>query len=456
MWKPAVVFVLLLTMLNVSGGSARAMSGQDAPYRLGAGDEVRIKMFDWRSAVGEIHEWTALNATFSVGPDGNLSLPLIGFVHASGDTLEELENAIAQRLQQTVGLTARPQASVEVTKYRPFYILGSVTRPGAYPYAPGMTILRAVSIAGGMSRITDPSLLTFQRGRLSTAGELRALMLEHAGLLARRARLEAELSGASEVTFPPEIMQREKEKNPTIIRLLQRERTIFTARRAALQSQTEAQQHLKELLNQEVGWLKLKAQKMDEELNLLKQEVANSMSLVSKGLAVSPREVSARQIELEAEGRRLDLDTALLRAGQEIGRADQAIAELRDKLRTEVSTELSQVEEKLASTAVRIKTNSAILAEDGTDADVMAVLAEQTGKPSYTITRRHDADMQQIAAEAFTEVEPGDTIEVKRTGTLPEMAFTNPETVLQLVDPDLGTPGPQPPTAVTTKARSAN
>src|SRR3954452_21645128 len=352
MWKPVVIFVLLLTALNAFGGSAHAISGQDAPYRLGAGDEVRIKMFDWRSAVSEIHEWTALNATFSVGPDGNLSLPLIGFVRARGDTLEELANAIAQRLQQTVGLTARPQASVEITKYRPFYILGSVTHPGAYPYAPGMTILRAVSIAGGMSRITDLSLLTFQRGRLSTAGELRVLMLEHAGLLARRARLEAELSGASEVTFPPEIMRREKD--PAIIRLLQRERTIFTARRAAGQSQTEAQQHLKELLNQEVGWLKLKAQKMDEELNLLKHEEATSMALVSKGLAVSPREVSARQIELAAEGRRLDLDTALLRAGQEIGRADQAMAELRDKLRTEVSTELSQVEEKLASTAVRI------------------------------------------------------------------------------------------------------
>ena len=455
MWKPAVVFVLLLTMLDVSGGSARAMSGQNAPYRLGAGDEVRIKMFDWRSAVGEIHEWTALNATFSVGPDGNLSLPLIGFVHASGDTLEELANTIAQRLQQTVGLAARPQASVEVTKYRPFYILGSVTHPGAYPYAPGMTILQAVSIAGGLSRVTDPSLLTFQQGRLSTAGELRVLMLEYAGLLARRARLESELSGASQITFPPEITQREKDA--MVVQLLQRERTIFTARRAALQSQIEAQQRLKELLNQEVSWLKLKAQKMDEELLLLKREVASAMSLVSKGLAVSPREVSARQIELQAEGRRLDLDTALLRARQEIERADQAVAELQDKLRTETSMELSQVEEKLALIATRIKTNGTILAQNGTDADVMKVLAEQTGKPSYTITRRHNTVMQQIVAEASTEVEPDDTIEVKGTGTLPEVAVINPKTVLQLVEPDLGDSSSQPPIAATTsKTRPAN
>jgi exopolysaccharide production protein ExoF len=412
MWSRFIATASLVIFLT--GVAAADAIPVDTNYRLGTGDQIRLKVYEWRSAVGEVYAWTALNADFRVGPDGSVSLPLVGSVPAVGQTVEQLADAIANNLQKAAGLATRPQASVEIVEFRPVYVLGSVNKPGEYSYRPGMTVLQAISIAGGLFRTNDPGLLAFQRSSMTTAGELRVLQFEYSGLLARGARLQAELDGGDKIAFPPELLQRQNE--PEIARLIKREQVMFTARGDALNSQLAALQGLKDLISGEVASLKEKTNTMDKELALLKQELSNTTSLVKQGLAVAPREFSLRQTEIEAQGRRLDVDTSILRAREDVGKADQAMIELRNKTRGEILTELAQVESKLTETAARIKTNAAIV---GTDREIigpgMAALSEeQTAAPQYVIRRKSGDEVQQIAADETSSVQPGDTVEVKR------------------------------------------
>ena len=71
-------------------------------------------------------------------------------MRASGLTTTELQDVIAQALIKR-NLFRNPSVSVEVTEYRPVYILGEVSKPGQYPYQNGMTVLSAVAIAGGFT-----------------------------------------------------------------------------------------------------------------------------------------------------------------------------------------------------------------------------------------------------------------------------------------------------------------
>lgn len=71
-------------------------------------------------------------------------------MRAQGRGTDELAAAIAQALQAG-GLILHPSVAVEVSTYRPFYILGEVNTPGQYPFRPGMTVLTAISIAGGFT-----------------------------------------------------------------------------------------------------------------------------------------------------------------------------------------------------------------------------------------------------------------------------------------------------------------
>lgn len=109
-----------------------------AAYQLGAGDEIRISVFGLDS----------LTNTYVVGDAGTISLPLINEIPVKGKSTQELESAIAASLRER-DVVKDPSVSVQIQKYRPFFILGEVQRPGQYAYVPGMSVLTAVSIAGG-------------------------------------------------------------------------------------------------------------------------------------------------------------------------------------------------------------------------------------------------------------------------------------------------------------------
>ena len=110
-----------------------------APYRMGSGDRLRVIVFGQDS----------LSNAYDVDGSGNISMPLIGLVHAAGLTTAALQQEIAAKLHD--GYLRDPQVSVEVEAYRPFFILGEVTTAGQYPYVSGMTVETAVAIAGGFS-----------------------------------------------------------------------------------------------------------------------------------------------------------------------------------------------------------------------------------------------------------------------------------------------------------------
>jgi polysaccharide export outer membrane protein len=111
-----------------------------ADYRLGPGDSVRL------ITVGD----EALTGAFRVGDNGTIALPMLGAVPAAGLRPAELGQAIARALVKG-GLEHDPSVAVEVTSYRPIFVLGEVNKPGQFAYEPGMTVIAAVALAGGFT-----------------------------------------------------------------------------------------------------------------------------------------------------------------------------------------------------------------------------------------------------------------------------------------------------------------
>jgi protein involved in polysaccharide export with SLBB domain len=127
------------------GGSADAAPGAASPafggadYHLGTGDKVRVTIFGEADLSGE----------FQVDATGVVRLPMIGQVKAGGLTAHDLEGNIRAALAD--GYINDPRVAVEITTYRPFYIVGEVVKPGEYPFANGMTASTAVAVAGGFT-----------------------------------------------------------------------------------------------------------------------------------------------------------------------------------------------------------------------------------------------------------------------------------------------------------------
>jgi polysaccharide export outer membrane protein/exopolysaccharide production protein ExoF len=410
MWhrlRVATAIALALCLCVAGGGAAAAEA-----YLLGPQDKVRLKVYEWRASRDAIFEWTALNDQFTVSAAGTLSLPFVGDIKAEGVTPSDLALVIGDALMQRMGLGRRPDASVEVVQFRPFYILGHVAEPGEFPYRPGLTVLQAVGIAGGL-RIREEGSTRFEREMIAGKGEINLFALSNVSLIAQKARLEAELSGAEAIKFPAQLTERESD--PSIALLMQQERAIFDARRQGLATQLQALEGLRNFLQAELVSLKAQLGYLDKQISLLEKELRNVSSLVNKGLAVAPRQMELERTFAQFQSNRLSAETSLLRAQQEVSRTDLTILELRNKFKNEATVTLRETQGSLEELGHKADTALQLLYESQIAGPKLLAQRARAAKaePIYTIVRPRPGSMVELAAAEATLVEPGDSIKVE-------------------------------------------
>lgn len=125
------------------------VTGSAAGYRLDAGDTINIRV------LGE----EDLSLEIEIGESGSITYPLLREVQVRGMTITELENRMTRRLIDEEFLID-PDVSINIVEYRPFYISGEVEQPGSYPFEPGLTLRRAVSLAGGFTERASRTRIT--------------------------------------------------------------------------------------------------------------------------------------------------------------------------------------------------------------------------------------------------------------------------------------------------------
>lgn len=121
---------------------------------IGVGDVFELQI------VGE----DKLPRLFTVASNGTADLPYVKRVRVAGLKPEELADVVRRKLIEGEILT-NPDVSVSVREYnsKRIEVLGEVQKPGSLPLQPGMTLLRAISLAGGFNSIADKEKVTIRR-----------------------------------------------------------------------------------------------------------------------------------------------------------------------------------------------------------------------------------------------------------------------------------------------------
>ncbi|MCQ4248677.1 polysaccharide biosynthesis/export family protein [Stutzerimonas stutzeri] len=149
--------VLLLLALSATASAAQ--------YKLGSGDVIRISVHGEPDLSFEEVRLTDA---------GTFTFPFIGEVDANGKTPGEVRNVLVEKLKD--GYLIDPRVSVSVVNYREFYISGEVKLPGGYPYQPGLTLDRAIALAGGLTERASTKRMTIVRGSEGSRAEEKATM----------------------------------------------------------------------------------------------------------------------------------------------------------------------------------------------------------------------------------------------------------------------------------------
>ncbi|MGH6856478.1 MAG: polysaccharide biosynthesis/export family protein [Methylocella sp.] len=129
---------------------ALILSAATTSPTLHPGDKIRIIVF------GE----DRLSGEYEIDPAGFVSLPLAGTIKAAGLSKQQLERDLSKKFSGEY--LRNPRVTVDVTSFRPFYILGEVTRAGEYPFKSGLNVMSAIAIAGGTTYRANRSTVLIQ------------------------------------------------------------------------------------------------------------------------------------------------------------------------------------------------------------------------------------------------------------------------------------------------------
>lgn len=154
---PQFIILLLLALLGACSDPPPSQYPTQKVYledvTLGPGDLFEVR----------VYQMEEMSGTYSAGADGSISFPLIGRIKVQGKNADEVESEIRDRLAD--GYLVNPQVSVLVQEYRSkkVSVLGQVKKPSTPSYSEGMTIIEAISRAGGFTAMARKNAVTVTR-----------------------------------------------------------------------------------------------------------------------------------------------------------------------------------------------------------------------------------------------------------------------------------------------------
>lgn len=350
-----------------------------------------------------------LSGTYRIGPDGGISIPVIGRLSAAEMDAAELEAALAERVSRYTG--RKSYVTVEVASYRPVFVAGFVQRPNSYDWRPGMTVLQGVALAGGLFRqVSDGSSpLLNDDGELS---RLRKAVAKQKRNLAALARLEAERQGAAEIVPPQSLL--DLVGNEEAKEVIQAEASSLTSKRASLEAKKVALARATEMANKQLQGLSQQAGRLEAQLATRRNYKSEIDNLKAKGIvsAVRSMDESARVGDLE--DRSTTVAVAIARIEGVLASLERDRVNLEHDWRAQVDQDIIKVARDISDIAIEIESaRDSYRKLTGSD-PTTGLVAEPKRKSmvAYKIVRHTSKGPKTIEADQLTVVGPGDIIVV--------------------------------------------
>ncbi len=141
----------VVSPIEESVGIETSTDFQQDQYILQSGDQIYIQVFNDQDLTMEA----------TVAQSGSINYSYLGSIQVAGQTAEQLADSITNKLRD--GYLKDPSVNVTIQRYGSFFIDGEVRRPGSYPFEPGLTLAKAVSLAGGMTDRASPRKMFLAR-----------------------------------------------------------------------------------------------------------------------------------------------------------------------------------------------------------------------------------------------------------------------------------------------------
>ncbi|MBM3604655.1 MAG: hypothetical protein FJX25_07825 [Alphaproteobacteria bacterium] len=329
-----------------------------------------------------------------VDVDGGIAFPPLGQIHVAGQTTDQIAQLIQERLTG-LEIMLEAQVTVGLAAVRPVVIGGDVAQPGAIAYERGMTVRRAIAMAGGLGALR-PSVGAAAGLQAEAQAATAELVARHATL----ARARAELADLPELS-PEDLPYLAEADRASVLALAN---SLLSAARAESEAQKNFLARDLEIIDDRIERLQSQREYQKNLVDQQTEEASRYSDMQSRGLTpqtrVSEEYRTLNQLQsnlAETDASIADVERQRASARHELDRHDARRAAA---LEAEVQATLTEI----ATTEARLNGATAQLAQLG-----------MVGSEAVTVTlyRTEDGQETPIPATESTLLQPGDLIEVK-------------------------------------------
>ncbi|HEY7644471.1 MAG TPA: polysaccharide biosynthesis/export family protein [Hyphomicrobiales bacterium] len=388
---------------------------------LGIGDRLKIAFFELIdvSNAGNQRRWDAsvaaalqtsyqrmdLTGDYDVADDGTISLPRLGRFEADGRDQQDLQSDFMAAFAKAMG--RRADVSIAILDRSPVYVVGPVKNQGAYKYIPGMVVLHAIALAGGLDQgLGNTSQLiesVREKERLRKAAD------DLKRLLAYRARLEAERKDTETLEPPAQLIAIAGKEGAQLF--LGAEIAGLLIEKAKRRQQAAELSGAVNAAHNELEALKRKMSQFDVQTDIRKERLGNLKNLMTGGLTTQNGVINIRSELSDIEARRQDCQLAIVQAEGRLAQAEQA----RDRLQLDNAANLAKA---IAATDTAIAdaqqslTASEIVGSIFSESNAGISWATSSTRPRYEIIHRRPGNAPVTLAEETSSLRPGDILKI--------------------------------------------
>jgi len=304
MQRPRLNLLRLGVAAMIAGLVGASVAAQES-YLLGEQDELRLVA----------PEMPGLAGVYRLGEQGRIALPIANPPLLEGLTLEAAAAQVRKALEVEI---VAPRVGLELATRRPFYITGEVAQPGAYAGRAGLTLGRALALAGGARRVLAGNRLDTALTDIRTREERDRARREEIETDLRLARIAAELGEHAKITPPKSLGGLPRNVAAT---MLARETEVLTQSAAVFAERIASIERLLVVRGAEISALEQRLGGAQRQTDQIAAEIGDTRKLLDSGLAPASR---LNALLREADRQQSDI----LQISVLLNQARQAVAQL--------------------------------------------------------------------------------------------------------------------------------
>jgi protein involved in polysaccharide export with SLBB domain len=395
-----------------------------ASLHMGIGDKIKVVFYQllpdaeaqrWNkeNPLSGFQQFPDLSGEFTVQDDGTIAFPLLGNMAAAGHTLDDLKTALADIY--TKQTKQKGFATISFVERPPVYVLGTKT-PGSFPYKPGMTVLHAVALSGG---ILTPTVEPWQKSEIVRA----SIRLENtnetlAELWARDAVLKAERDHV-DAEIPTQLLKMVGED------VAKRMIAAETDRRSSIVASNKLQLTLMDstmvMAKQDLEMLEHRSGPWDAMVKLRQEHADALRGLMANGTLSRIPVMDAQAALSDSQQRQQDAATQIEQARERVAQLAKDRVKAEADARSQLDNAIIQIEQQIATYQKDNLENQGVLGvfnvdlppgtPDPTAKGGIQPVRQVVPAPTYEIVRQG----VKMRAQEMTILVPGDLVQVVAT-----------------------------------------